>query len=323
MRRQVVYFIVPPRTLLLDLAGPAEALSMANRYQKEVHFEIRYAGPSPRIQSSIGLQLAGITPLPIKIERDAMIVVAGITGLAPEEETEAGRNLIAKWLRRIARPTQRLVFICSGALLAAKAGLLADRNCTTHHSDCDGLRKIEPAAKVLDNRIYVVDGNIYTSAGVTAGVDLMLHLISEIAGPLCAVSVARNMVIYMRRTGADPQLSPWLDSRNHIHPVVHRVQDAISSDPAHSWTLRQLSSLANSSPRHVSRLFQIYTGTSPVTYINRLRVDLARQLLTNSQLGLDHVAQRAGFSSIRHFRRIWQQYNAISPGRWRQMRQEN
>ena len=317
MKRLAVYFILPPRTLLLDLAGPAEALWMANRYQKNVQFNLHYAAPAAHMKTSIGLAIAGLAPLPASPGAHSMIVVAGAADALPGAPRDPGRHAIVKWLRRVARPTQRLVFICSGALLAAGAGLLRERDCTTHHTDCDELRRLEPAARVLDNRIFVADGNIYTSAGVTAGVDLMLHLISEIAGPLCAVAVARNMVVYMRRTGADPQVSPWLDGRNHIHPVVHRVQDAIAADPAHPWTLAELASLAHSSPRHITRLFLQHTGTTPVPYINRLRIGLARRLLTHSQLPLDHVAERAGFASVRHLRRIWTRYSATPPGRWR------
>jgi transcriptional regulator GlxA family with amidase domain len=178
-------------------------------------------------------------------------------------------------------------------------------------------KRLAASAKVLDNRIYVADGNIYTSAGVTAGVDLMLYIISETAGPLCAVAVARNMVVYMRRTGADPQLSPWLEGRNHIHPVVHRVQDATAADPARRWTLDDLAAVAHASPRHLTRLFQMHTGTTPLAYINCLRIALARQLLTNSHLTLDEVAERAGFGSSRHLRRIWRQYSATPPSHWR------
>lgn len=317
MKRQAVYFILPPRTLLLDVAGPAEALTMANRYQREVRFELHYAGPSPQIKSSIGLTLSGISTLPESPGRNAMIVVSG-AGSAPEDpDSQTARGAIVEWLRRIARPTQRLVFICSGALLAARAGLLAHRACTTNHDDCNELRRLAANAKVFDNRIYVADGNVYTSAGVTAGVDLMLHVISEIAGLLCAVAVARNMVVYLRRTGADPQLSPWLEGRNHIHPVVHRVQDATAADPAHHWTLEELAAVAHASPRHLARLFQRHTGTTPMAYINCLRMALARQLLTNSQLTLDQVAERAGFGSSRHLRRIWRQYSATPPSRWR------
>jgi transcriptional regulator GlxA family with amidase domain len=317
VKRQAVYFILPPRTLLLDVAGPAEALNMANRYQSEVRFELHYAGPSAQIKSSIGLRLSDISTLPESPARNAMIVVSG-AGSAPEDpDSETARGAIVEWLRRIARPTHRLVFICSGALLAARAGLLEHRACTTHHDDCDELRRLAANAKVLDNRIYVVDGNVYTSAGVTAGVDLMLQVIGEIAGPLCAVAVARNMVVYLRRTGADPQLSPWLEGRNHIHPVVHRVQDATAADPTRRWTLDELAAVAHASPRHLTRLFQMHTGTTPLAYINCMRIALARQLLTNSQFTLDEVAERAGFGSSRHLRRIWRQYSTTPPSRWR------
>jgi transcriptional regulator GlxA family with amidase domain len=321
--RQPVYFILPPRTLLLDVSGPAEALWMANRYQSGVRFELHYASPCAEVESSIGLTLSGLSELPVSLPRNAMIVVAGAATPPPGDRDEVSEETIVLWLHRIARPTHRLVFICSGALLAARAGILNDRSCTTHHSDCDELRRLAPTAKVLDNRIYVADGNVYTSAGVTAGIDLMLHLIGEIAGPLTAVAVARNMVVYLRRTGADPQLSPWLESRNHMHPLVHRVQDAIAADPAHPWTLDELAAIAHASPRHLDRLFQIHTGTRPLAYVNALRVALARQLLANSQLTLDHVAQRAGFGSSRHLRRIWRQYDATSPGRWRRREPRN
>lgn len=317
MKRQAVYFILPPRTLLLDVAGPAEALDMANRYQREVRFELHYAGPSAKIKSSIGLTLSGISMLPESPPRNAMIAVSGAGTVPDDTDAQTARGKIVEWLRRIARPSHRLVFICSGALLAARAGLLDHRSCTTHHDDCDELRRLAASAKVLDNRIYVADGNVFTSAGVTAGVDLMLHLISEIAGPLCAVAVARNMVVYLRRTGADPQLSPWLEGRNHIHPAVHRVQDATAENPARHWTLDELAAVAHASPRHLTRLFQQHTGTTPLAYINCLRIALARQLLTNSQFTLDQVAERAGFGSSRHLRRIWRQYSTMPPSHWR------
>lgn len=343
MKLHPVYFVLPPQTLLLDLAGPAEALWMANRFQKDVHFQLHYVGPTSRVESSIGLRMCGIEKLPAKLPASAMIVVAGAADAAPKQPrrvgvrarhvrkrkdcidgepfpdaaVEAGRLQIVEWLRRMAHPERKFVFICSGALLAARAGLLDHRACTTHHTDCDELRRLTMDAKVHDNRIYVEDGNIYTSAGVTAGIDLMLHLIGKIAGPRCAVAVARNMVVYMRREGADPQLSPWLEGRNHMHPAVHRLQDAIAQDPAHPWTLEELSDVAHASPRHITRLFRMHTGSSPVQYINRLRLALAREMLANSQLPLERVADRAGFASARHFRRVWRQFTTIPPARWR------
>jgi transcriptional regulator GlxA family with amidase domain len=317
VKRLTVYFILSPRALLLDVAGPAEVLAMANRFQDEVRFDLRYAGPVSRIKSSIGMPLVELSPLPEAPPKDALIVVAGAADGPEEPGFEKARLEIISWLRRIARPTHRLIFICSGALLAGRAGLLDQRFCTTHHSHCEELRGLASSAKVLDNRIYVTDGNVHTSAGVTAGIDLMLQVLSEIAGPLSAVSVARNMVVYLRRTGADPQLSPWVEGRNHIHPAVHRVQDAIAADPAHPWTLEELAALVYTSPRHLARLFQLHTGTTPMNYINSLRIALVRQLLSNTELSLDHVAERAGFGSSRHLRRVWRQYTSTAPTQWR------
>lgn len=317
MKHQTVYFILPPRSLLLDIAGPAEVLAMANRKQNKVRFDLNYCGADKRVESSIGLMLKDVEPLPAVPDPNAMIIVAGSSDGPEDPGYQKSRQRIVDWLRKVARPTHQLVFICSGALLAARAGLLDDRSCTTHHSHCNELREIARSAKVFDNRIYVPDGNVYTSAGVTAGIDLMLHLISEIAGPLCAVAVARNMVVYFRRTGADPQLSPWLEGRNHIHPVVHRVQDAIEANPAHPWTLQELASIANSSSRHVARLFHSHAGITPVEYINKLRIALARQLLNDPQLPIDHVAERSGFSSSRHLRRVWREYTTVPPDHWR------
>ena len=317
MKHQIVYFILPPRTLLLDVAGPAEALAMANRNQNDVRFDLNYCGAVNNLETSIGLLLKDIAPLPEVPNRKAMIVVAGSADGPEDPGYQKARQNVVDWLRKVARPTHRLVFICSGALLAASAGLLDGRSCTTHHSHCKELRELARTAKVFDNRIYVSDGNVYTSAGVTAGIDLMLHLISQIAGPLCAVAVARNMVVYFRRAGADPQLSPWLDGRNHIHPIVHRVQDAIEADPAHPWTLVELASLANTSSRHLARLFHLHAGITPIEYINKIRIALARQLLNDPQLPIDHVAERSGFGSSRHLRRVWNEYTNMPPNHWR------
>jgi transcriptional regulator GlxA family with amidase domain len=309
MMRQDVYFVVLPETLLVDLAGPADAVRMANRYQTAVQFEMAFVGPAAEVATSVGLVCGGLGPLPIAVRDDAMIVVSGSVA-APNEQ-------VVQWLRQIARPTQRLVFICTGALVAARAGLLDGRSCTTHHDDCGALRRMAPRATVVDNRIYVVDGPVYTSAGVTAGLDLMLALISDIAGPQCAAAVARNMLVYVRRAGADPQISPWLDGRNHLHPALHRVQDAVTADPARAWTAAELARLAETSSRHLTRLFHVYAGTTPVDYIQRLRVALVRELLAHSRLTLEQVAGRAGFGSSRHMRRVWGKYNPLPPSQSR------
>jgi transcriptional regulator GlxA family with amidase domain len=317
-RRIPVYVVLPARTLLLDVAGPIEALRGANQHQADMAFDVRYVGPLPEVTSSVGLRLAGIAPLPDRIERDAMIVVSGhaeapMAAGQPIDVEEAGSDEIVAWLARSVRPGMRLVCICSGALLAARAGLLADRTCTTHFSDCSALARLEPSARVLENRLYVEDGERYTSAGITAGIDLMLHIIAQLVSPATAAAVARYLVVYHRRAGTDPQLSPWLEGRNHIHPAIHRVQDAVTADPTRDWSLAALAEVAFASPRHLSRLFNEHAGMSLPDYINRLRVALAEQLVTTTRLDMENVAERAGFASSRQLRRAWRRINAAPP----------
>jgi transcriptional regulator GlxA family with amidase domain len=213
----------------------------------------------------------------------------------------------------VVQPGIRLVCICSGALLAARAGLMDGVACTTHFTDCALLQEAAPSARVLENRLYVEDGERYSSAGITAGIDLMLHIVGQLTSPATAAAVARFLVVYLRRAGTDPQLSPWLEGRNHIHPAIHRVQDAITADPAREWPLDALAKLAFTSPRHLSRLFNEHAGMSIPDYVNRLRVALAQQLLTETRLDMERVAERAGFASSRQLRRVWGRINPTPP----------
>jgi transcriptional regulator GlxA family with amidase domain len=322
-RRVPVYVVLPARTLLLDVAGPIEVLRKASQFQAEVAFDVRYVGALPELTSSIGLRVTNIGALPKRIEPEAMIVLSGHTDTPisagnPMEPEDAGSEEVVGWLRRVVRPGVRLVCICSGALLAARAGLLDGVSCTTHFTDCGLLQQVAPTARVLENRLYVEDGERYTSAGITAGIDLMLHIVGQLTSPATAAAVARFLVVYLRRAGTDPQLSPWLEGRNHIHPAIHRVQDAITADPARDWSLEALAQLAFASPRHLSRLFNEHAGMSIPDYVNRLRVALAQQLIAETRLDMERVAERAGFASSRQLRRAWGRLNATPPSAARQ-----
>jgi len=313
MRVIEVHVVVPPRLLLLDIAGPIEVLRCANHKQANVRFDVRYIGPSATVKTSVGLTLAAIEPLPETLPDNAWVVVAGDV-----EQTiangEAGGSCagdvadeaaIATWLREKFRACTTLITICSGALLAGRAGLLDGRDCTTHHSCCADLANLAPRARVLENRLYVEDRACYSSAGITAGIDLMLHLVARVTDQSCALAAARYLVVYLRRSGADPQLSPWLEGRNHIHPAVHRVQDAIAAEPTKTWTLTELAKIAAVSNRHLSRLFQEHTGLTIPDYSNRLRVGLAQELLAQTRLDMERIAERSGFASSRQLRRAW------------------
>ena len=323
MRQIEVYVVIPPRLLLLDVAGPLEVVRWANHVQTAVRFEVHYVGPSSSLQTSIGLTLTKIHPLPDKVPQGALVVLAGdveqvmVSGgqsrRGGSKADAADEQAIVEWLRNVIRPRHKLISICSGALLAGRAGLLDGRACTTHYSCCAELAFLAPKARVLENRLYVEDGECYSSAGITAGVDLMLHIVSQLTDQSCAVAIARYLVVYLRRSGADPQLSPWLEGRNHIHPAVHRVQDAIAADLTKSWTLSRLAKIAGAGNRHLSRLFNQNVGMNINDYSNRLRVALAKELLSQTSLDMECVAERVGFSSSRQLRRAWRRIYTTAP----------
>lgn len=323
--RQLIRFLVvlPPRLLLLDLAGPLEVLRVANAMQDKILFEVSYVAPDPVMGCSIGLGLTGASPLPEQVEEDVWVLLPGraaqgfVSFPDPAADEDAEQRLVS-WLRQTIQPTHRLIMVCEGALLAAKAGLLAGAVCTTHHEVCGQLAALAPSAKILTNRLFVEDHNRLSSAGVTAGIDLMLHLVARWCGAGVAVKIARLLVVYIRRGPNDPQLSPWLEARNHLHPVVHRAQDEIAANPAHDWSLDELGRLAGASARNLSRLFIAHTGLTVMMVIHHARLALVQTLLEQTEFSIEQVAERAGFASARHMRRIWSQCHSQTPTEFRQ-----
>ncbi|SDA15931.1 Transcriptional regulator GlxA family, contains an amidase domain and an AraC-type DNA-binding HTH domain [Methylobacterium sp. UNC378MF] len=319
MARRIAFLVIlPPRTLLLDLAGPLEVLRIAGTVQDRVGFAVSYAAPQGLTRCSIGLDLGGAGTLPATIADGTVVLLPGsatrVLGDAPDRAEDAAAEAeIVAWLRAVIRPGHSVVTVCEGALLAARAGLLDGYACTTHHASCERLLAAAPRARVLENRLFVQDRDRFSSAGVTAGIDLMLHLVAEWAGPETAVAVARTLVVYMRRGPDDPQLSPWLEGRSHLHPAVHRAQDAIAGDPARDWSPALLGRVAGASPRNLARLFRLHAGMTVTDAVNRSRIALARDLIAQSDLGLEQVAERAGFGSARHMRRVWRQFHAAAP----------
>ena len=313
------WVVLPERVLLLDIAGPLEVLRRANAEQRGLRFNVHYIGSNPRVTSSVGVPLTEIAPFPTRLPEEAIVIVPGSADCiafakdTPQSVVDLDEQAIVHWLKRTVSASHTLIAICSGALLAARAGMLDGCACTTHHTECEELQRLAPKAKVLENRLFVVDGRRYTSAGVTAGLDLMLHVVSSLVGPICALAIARHLVLYLRRQGADPQLSPWLKGRNHLHPAVHRVQDAVIANPAADWTLKGLADIANTSPRHLSRLFNEHTGMNITGYINSLRIALAHQMLKTSRLDIERIAERTGFASSRQFRRAWRRSYDVPP----------
>jgi len=304
-----VVFALLPKLVLLDVAGPADAFRNAGG-KVPGSYRLRFVAPQPRLHAAVGLQLGELEPLPERLAPGTLLVLTGVVGADPHEP--ATHRLI-EWLRSGVADPALLLCVCSGSVLAARAGLLAGRECTTHHEHLEELRRAEPRARVLDNRIFVEDGPVFTSAGVTAGIDLALHVIGRQLGAPVAAEVARDLVVYLRRAGTDPALSPWLMHRNHLHPAVHRVQDAVAHDPSAAWTSAELSAVACTSPRNLARLFAEYARCSPLDYVQLMRFAVARQLITQSRLGLERVAAKAGFRSAQHLRRVWSRWEVRPP----------
>ncbi|MES1161992.1 MAG: DJ-1/PfpI family protein, partial [Rhizobacter sp.] len=240
-----VVFALLPHSLVLDWAGPAEALRIANQLRAAAglppRFELVFASPEPESASSVGVRLAGLQPLPSDWRAPTWVVLVGLPGEAIAVDNPPARALL-HWLRglRLEPGRLELVTVCAGTLLAAHAGLLAGRRATTHHHHLDELKQVEPRCEVVANRVFVLDPPVSSSAGVTTGIDLMLHRIGEVCGEALAAQVAQTMVVALRRGPHDPELSPFLAHRHHLHAALHRVQDAVSAQPQADWTVPRM-----------------------------------------------------------------------------------
>lgn len=315
-------FVIAPHSLLLDIAGPAEAFRLANLHRDRQglppRFRLRFTGPEARVPTSVGLGLLDLEPLPERLTSPTWVVLVGQPSAKVAVATPA-IGTIATWLRRrlhaglrAGDTPHRLVTICSGTLLAARAGLLGGRHCTTHHELLASLRALAPEAEVIDNRVFVVDGPVASSAGITAGIDLALHLIADECGEALAASVAEDMVVYLRRSARDPELSPYLVHRRHLHAAVHRVQDAIVTKPERDWTMTSLAAVGHATGRHLLRLFLDQTGVSPLDYLRSIRLERARRSLECGE-SVTRAAESAGFRSALQLRRAWRRQWGGSP----------
>lgn len=298
-----VWFITLPGVMTLDITGPAETLKLAGGA-----FSLRYIGPDASVMTSTDMLIGGIEPLPESLPEGCLLVVPGVCDSSIWFDTPQAistRNWLMRMQPAIHDRKITLLCICSGALLAARSGLLNGVQCTTHHEVISRLKIAEPAAIVKENRIFIEDRGIWTSAGITAGIDLSLHLINRLCGSQMALSVAREMVVYFRRSGDDPQLSPWLRYRNHLHPAIHRTQDLLVNQPEQDWQLEEIASRVHVSARHLTRLFRQHLGISVREYHEQLRLAIAQQRLQQGE-GAEKAALSAGFSSSRQLRRAMQ-----------------
>jgi transcriptional regulator GlxA family with amidase domain len=309
-----VLFVLLPDTLVLDWAGPAEAFRIANQSLAQQGqapaFQLRFVGPQADAPSSVGASIAQLEPLPQHLAAPSWVVLLGWPDEANGLHAPQLRQL-THWLRSIAKQLRppnphRLITICAGALLAAQAGLLAHTKVTTHHLELDALKNLEPLCEVQANRVFTVDEkySVYSSAGITTGIDLAVHLIAQVCGEAVAARVAQVMVMPLRRGPSDAALSPFLAGRAHMHAAVHRLQDALQAAPRDDWSVTRMAQVACTSPRHLARLFDDHVGLAPLAYVRSIRLSLAQQALAAGQ-SVGQAAETAGFSSDTQLRRAW------------------
>ncbi len=305
-----LYFVILPDTLVLDWAGPAEAFRVANQRLTQQgapsRFVLHFIGPNTEPHSSVGLQLQGLGALPSQLPENSWVLLLGLPGDRLDIKAK-GVPPTLQWLKHLARQSHqpRYVSVCAGALLLAHAGLLRGKRVTTHHAHLEELRQIEPRCEVLVNQLFVQDGDLATSAGVTTGIDLSIELIAQSCEEHVAAYVAHTLVVTHRRQGNESQHSAFFSHRQHLHPAIHRVQDALSQAPKKQWDVTAMAAIACVTPRHLARLFAEFTGTTPMHYLRGLKLELAkRALLSGASVG--QAAEQSGFHSDLQLRRAWE-----------------
>jgi len=303
-----VVVVVCEGVVLLDLAGPIQVLNGADGYR------VRLASlDGHAVRSDTGVVLGADIALS---EVDGSVDTVLVPGPPPGRLDGFPPALVAE-VRRIGGAARRVASVCTGAFLLAEAGLLAGRQATTHWFMCADLAARFPDVTVRPDAIYLRDNPVVTSAGVSAGIDLALALVEEDWGAEPARTVARRLVVFLRRPGGQSQFSVWGDIPAPRSPVLRTVLDTVVADPAADHTLAGMAVRAMVSERHLTRLFRRDLKITPGQYVTRVRVEAARTLLESCDAGVETVARRCGFGSDETLRRAFLQVLGITPTAYR------
>ncbi|MGW0811991.1 GlxA family transcriptional regulator [Streptomyces viridiviolaceus] len=310
--RRVVAVVAFDQVQLFDVTGPVEVLTTANSFG--ARYDVRVVSPTGGdVRTSCGVRL-GVEGTPADLpERLDTLIVPGRRDWR-RAAADTGLTSLAAELSARAR---RTASVCAGAFVLAAAGLLDGRRAATHWELARELALAFPRVDVQTDPLFVRDGQVTTSAGVTAGVDLALSLVEEDYGPGIARDTARRLVVFMARPGGQSQFSARLVPRRSDHEGVRRVMDAVVTDPAAGHDLPSLARRAGVSPRHLGRLFRAETGLTPGQYVEAVRTEAAQALLEGSDRGLDEVARLSGFGSAETLRRVFQQRLGVAPSAYR------
>ena len=316
-----VVFVAAPGVEILDLVGPLQVFARASdmfgrenpRSPPIYSVEVVTTCPRRSLTANCGLSItAHKTYREVRGKIDTLLVAGGEAIEKDEIDPQ-----VVRWLKKIAPRLRRVGSVCTGAMLLARAGLLKGRRATTHWNWCQTLIKRAPDADVDPDPIFVRDENIYTSAGVTAGMDLALALVEEDHGSRLALQVARTLVLYLRRPGGQSQfsaaLSLQLTDRNPLRELEAWVLDNLHK----SLTVPVLAQRVAMSPRNFARVFIKEMKTTPAKFVERLRVETARRRLEESQNSMEAIASECGFGNINSMRTVFQRALKIPPGQYR------
>jgi len=300
---QKIAFIIPPTVELLDLAGPAQVFTEAREYGMEVEMEFYQYSPDP--VSTAGLAFWKIANYKTaKLKQGDFVIMPGMDNEYVNSLSFKAEREFFTWLKECSEKGITVCSICSGAFALGHAGLLRDTECTTHWRRVEALQKQFPQARVLADILYIKSNNVYTSAGISAGIDLCLAILEDLKGALFTHKVARGLVVYHRRSGRHKQQSVYLDYRNHINPQVHEVQDYLIDNLSKENNIETLASLVGMSPRNLSRVFKEKTGSTILEYLTLLRKEYASTMINNPDYTVEYIAKQCGFKTARQLQRI-------------------
>jgi transcriptional regulator GlxA family with amidase domain len=301
----------------LDVTGPLEVFTGANAWRasrgEAPAYGIRTASLGARpVRTSSGLRVTPDGDLrELTAPRPGLLIVPGGEGSrqpAPE---------LVGWLRRHAPRAERLVSVCTGAFLLAEAGLLAGRRVTTHWAYCGALAARYPDVSVEPDPIFVRDGHVATSAGVTAGIDLALALVEDDLGREAALGIARHLVVFLRRPGNQAQFSAQLAGQLASREPLRDMQRWIAEHPAADLSVEALARAASLSPRQFARAFAAEVGMPPGRYVDQARLEAARRRLEDTADGVEQTARSCGYGTPEAMRRAFVRALGVSPGEYR------
>jgi len=306
----------------LDVTGPLEVFAGANQALERgvrgrratAAYRTTVATVSGRpVRSSSGLGLVperALQPLPARL--DTLVVPGGVGTRAALKD-----GGLVDAVREAAGRARRVAGVCTGAFLLAEAGLLDGRRATTHWAACSELARRYPSVEVDGEPIFLRDGPIFTSAGVTAGLDLALALVEDDLGRDVALAVARGLVLFLRRPGSQAQFSAQLSAQLAGPTSLREVQHWIAEHPEADLTVPALAERASLSPRHFARRFQSEIGVTPARYVEQVRLEAARRLLEDSAEPVEGVAARCGFGTAETMRRVFLRRLGVGPAEYR------